>query len=240
MRTNERGVALIFVILVLLVLTVLGITAAMLMTQEDRISSRQDLQKAALYAAEVGLRRGEGVFTAVTPVTTANINLLLQHDSSSGRVTKAAPDERPVQPPAWDIRHLGTYLTSFPGSTVELANQEVVQRMGGSVPFLKARTFYSLYLRNNPEDFTAGGVQSPLADNDFRLRLIAIGFVTDSEGVDSNGNARVLAAKILEEEFNFQGFSNQTAGQIGGNPGSTNSGVYAGIGQIGGSPAPGP
>jgi Tfp pilus assembly protein PilX len=236
MRTNQRGVALIMVILVLLVLTVLGITAAMLMTQEDRISSRQDLQKAALYAAEVGLRRGEAVFSNVDPVTNANINALLQHPTSaSSAVTKAAPDERPVQPPAWDLRHLGTYLTSYVNSSVELANQEVVQRMGGQ-PFLKARTFYSLYVRNNPEDF-AGGVQSPTADYDFRLRLISVGFVTDSNGVDSNGNAHVLAAKILEEEFNFQGASHQTPGQIGGNPGSTNSGVYAGVGQVGGAAA---
>ena len=43
---DERGIALVMVILLLLVLTVLGITATMLMTQEDRISSRQETQKA--------------------------------------------------------------------------------------------------------------------------------------------------------------------------------------------------
>jgi hypothetical protein len=242
MRTNERGVALIFVILVLLVLTVLGITAAMLMTQEDRISSRQDLQKAALYVAEVGLRRGEAVFANVNPVTTANINLLLTHDSSSGAVTKAAPDERPVQPPLWNINHLGTYLTSYPGSTVELANIEVVQRQGGPTapPFLKARTFFSLYIRNNPEDFTAAGVQSPLADNDYRLRLISVGFVTDPDGVDANGNARILAAKILEEEFNFQGASPQQPHQGDLTPGGTNSALSRGTGQRSLNPGAGP
>jgi hypothetical protein len=239
MRTRERGVALIMVILVLLVLTVLGITAAMLMTQEDRISSRQDLQKAALYVAEVGLRRGEGVFANVNPVTTANINLLLQHTvTSTSAVTMAAPDQRPVQPPPWNINHLGTYLTSFPGSTVELTNQEVTQMVGGTAVFRRIRAFYSLYIRNNPEDFAAGGVQSPLADNDFRLRLISVGFVTDDQGVASDGSARVLAVKIIEEEFNFQGAAHANPGQGDVNAGATNSGTWAGTGQVGGAGGP--
>jgi Tfp pilus assembly protein PilX len=57
MRPGERGVALVMVILVLLILTVLGITAVVRMTQEDKISARQELQKAAFYAAEAGMRR---------------------------------------------------------------------------------------------------------------------------------------------------------------------------------------
>ena len=61
MRRSQRGIALITVILMLLVLTALGIGVVVLMTQEDRITSQQDLQKLALYAAEVGLRRGERI-----------------------------------------------------------------------------------------------------------------------------------------------------------------------------------
>jgi Tfp pilus assembly protein PilX len=227
MRTTERGVALIMVILVLLVLTVLGITAAMLMTQEDRISSRQDLQKAALYVAEAGLRQGEAIL-ANTPATATNINLLLDHDSSSGAVTVAAPDPRPIQPPAWDIRHLGTYLTSGAGSSSELANREVVQLTGGASPFQKIRAYYSLYVRNNPEDRAPGGAQSPLTDYDWRLRLISVGFVTDNQGVQGDGSANVLAVKILEEEFNFSGFTNSYLGEKGGNPASTYSGTWSG------------
>lgn len=233
MRTAERGVALIMVILVLLVLTALGMTAALLMTQEDRISSRQDLQKAALYVAEAGLRRGETTLSAVTPVTAAKLDQLLDHDSSSGAVTAAAPDPRPVLPPGWDNRHLGTYLTTYPGSSVELANQEVAQLMGGTAPFQKIRAYYSLYVRNNPEDVDASGVQTPLSDHDNRVRLISVGFVTDDQGVASDGSAKVLAVKIVEEEFNFSGWTNSVQNQIGGNPGSTNASTYAGTGQTG-------
>jgi hypothetical protein len=228
MRTAERGVALIMVILVLLVLTALGMTAALLMTQEDRISSRQDQQKAALYVAEAGLRRGEVTLAAVSPVTAAKLDLLLGHDSSGGAVTTAAPDPRPVTPPGWDNRHLGTYLTTFPGSSVELANQEVVQLTGGTAPFQKIRAYYSLYIRNNPEDVDFAGNPVPLHDTDNRVRLISVGFVTDDQGVAGDGSAKVLAVKIVEEEFNFVGWTNSVQNQIGGNPGSTNSGTYAG------------
>ena len=97
MRKTERGVALIMVILMLLVLTVLGITAAMLMTQEDRISSRQDMQKAALYAAEAGLRHGETIFTN-TPYTNAHADRASCRTSPPSTITVAAPD--PVPDPA--------------------------------------------------------------------------------------------------------------------------------------------
>jgi len=233
MRTTERGVALIMVILVLLVLTALGMTAALLMTQEDRISSRQDLQKAALYVAEAGLRKGETTLALVSPVTSAKLNLLLGHDSSSGVMTAAAPDPLPIQPPGWNINHLGTYLTASPGSAVELANQEVVQLPGGTAAFQKIRCYYSLYIRNNPEDVDFSGTPDPLHDTDNRVRLVSIGFVTDAEGVAGDGSAKILAVKIVEEEFNFTGWTNSMANQIGGNPGSTNATTYAGTGTIG-------
>ena len=126
-RRGERGVALIMVILVLLVLTVLGITATMMMTQEDRISSRQDLQKAALYAAEAGLRRGEGIFN-LTPYSNAELTLFLSHIAAAS--TPGAPDAIPVEPGPWDIRHLGTYLTTVAGGGTEEAEQEVAKTVG--------------------------------------------------------------------------------------------------------------
>src|SRR5512136_425876 len=169
MRTSERGVALILVILVLLVLTVLGITAVMLMTQEDRISSRQDLQKAALYAAEAGLRRGELVF-ASTRFTPDQLNALLQHVAvaSNPAVTPSVP----VQPPPWTVANLGTYLLEASDSTVEIANREVTQLMSGGGTFNRIRAYYSVYVRNNPEDRVAGE-QSPTVNTDTRLRLIS-------------------------------------------------------------------
>jgi Tfp pilus assembly protein PilX len=229
MHTSERGVALIMVILVLLVLTVLGITAAMLMTQEDRISSRQDLQKAALYAAEAGLRKGEQVFSS-TGYSNSTLNMFLKHVSVAR--TLAAPDPVPVQPGPWDIRHLGTYVTDPAGVGVEIANREVTQLVNGTQPFNRIRAYYSLYTRNNPEDRNPStGLQDPTNNFDTRLRLISVGFITNSDGVGvPEPQVKVLAVKIVEEEFNWTGFSQASSAQKLMNAGGTSSGVYSGGG----------
>jgi len=230
MHKQERGVALIMVILVLLVLTVLGITAVMLMTQEDRISSRQDMQKAALYAAEAGLRHGEAVYTN-TAYGNSLLTAFLTHTPSSV-ITAAAPDPIPSHPPLWDNRHLGTYLTEFPGSAgeipPEIVNREILQRLDVTNSFSRFRAYYTLYVRNNPEDTDPAGNQSPLQNFDPRLRLISVGFVTDPNGVDSSGNARVLAVKILEEEFTWSGSPQASSAQKLMNAGGTSSGLWAG------------
>jgi len=228
MRKQERGIALIMVILLLLVLTVLGITAVMLMTQEDQISSRQDMQKAALYAAEAGLRHGEMIFGNTT-YTNAALTAFVSHAASS-TITMAAPDPIPVQPAPWNINHLGTYLTEAAGSATEVVNHEISQLPDGINRFYRIRAYYSLYVRNNPEDTDAAGVQTPLINHDTRLRLISVGFITDPNGVDGGGNARVLAVKILEEEFNWSGFVGGEDPQKLGDPGGTSSHVYSGGG----------
>lgn len=232
-RSGERGVALVMVILLLLVLTVLGITATMMMTQEDRISARQESQKAAFYAADAGLRRGETILQN-TPYSNANLTAFLSHASTA--VTAAVTPNPPVPPPGWDIAHLGTYLTTNVGGGTELANQEVTQQVGGGT-FNRVRAYYSLYVRNNPEDVTPGsptttppgGVFSPLVNYDTRLRLVSVGFVTDHNGVDpTTGAANVLAVKILEEELNWGGQGGGNPNQIDVNAGATNSGQWAG------------
>jgi Tfp pilus assembly protein PilX len=231
---GERGIALIMVILLLLVLTALGITATMLMTQEDRISSRQETQKAAFYAADAGLRRGEAILQAV-PYTNANLTALLAHTSVAN--TAAVTPTIPQPPGPWDNAHLGTYLTNVTAGGTELANQEVTQLVGaGSDTFNRVRAYYSLYVRNNPEDTTPGsplttpqgGLPSPLVNYDTRLRLVSVGFITDANGVDANGNANVLAVKILEEELDWNGGGVGNPNQIDVNAGATNSGLWTG------------
>ena len=56
---NQKGSALITVVLVVFVLTMVGIAALFFMSTEDRISGTDRLQKAAFYAAETGMRWGE-------------------------------------------------------------------------------------------------------------------------------------------------------------------------------------
>ncbi|MBZ5587650.1 MAG: hypothetical protein LAO05_03735 [Acidobacteriia bacterium] len=234
MRRRERGVALVMVILVLLILTVLGITAVMMMTQEDKISSRQELQKAAFYAAEAGMRRGE-VILQNTPYTNTNLNTFLLHVPVVDCPATTPP--KPVHPPAslpaqWDLAHLGTYLMASVTDTTELSNQEVTERVVvGELPFTKVRAYYSLYVRNNPEDVQAGTIiPSPTDNRDTKMRLLAVGFITDVNGVDTaTGAANVLAVKIQEEELNWGGAP--TAGgslQKELNAGGTSSSFWTG------------
>ncbi len=214
-RNGERGVALVLVILVLLVLTVLGVTASMMMTQEDRTSSRQDFQRSAFYVAEMGLRQGEATLTTIT-YSNDNLNTLLNYSSAGQAGTPAIYPQIPVVPPGWDLGHLGTYLVSG-GSPV--INHEV-PIAGGA----KVRAFYSLFVRNNPDD--PGVTYSPPTNLDTRLRLVSVAFLTDAAGVTANTN--VLAVKILEEEFNWTGWSQGASNQKLGNAAGTSSAIYAG------------
>lgn len=238
-QTNpgERGIALIMVILLLLVLTALGITATMLMTQEDRISSRQETQKAALYAADAGLRRGEAILQNV-PYSNTNLTAFLAHTSVANTV--AVTPTIPQPPGPWNNEHLGTYLTTLVGAGTELANQEVTQVDAGGGTFDRVRAYYSLYVRNNPEDpiynvaspvpTPVPGTTTPVNLNlDTRLRLVSVGFLTDGKGVNpTTGAANVLAVKILEEELNWGGQGGGNPNQIDVNAGATNSGMWAG------------
>ena len=217
MKTRESGIALVLVILVLLVLSVLGITASVMMTQEDKTSSRQDLQRSAFYVAEVGLRTGEGILTPI-PYSNDNLTNLITYDSSGQAATPAMVPSKPVAPPGWDLGHLGTYLA--PGGA-PVINHEVP--IAGSVSG-KVRAFYTLCVRNNPDD--PGVTYTPPKNLDTRLRLISVAFVTDTAGITANTN--VLAVKILEEEINWTGWSQGASNQKLGNPAGTSSAIYAG------------
>jgi len=234
MRRRERGVALVMVILVLLILTVLGITAVTMMTQEDKISSRQALQKAAFYSAEVGLRLGEKILIAETPHTNSNLNIFLGHapqkDCPATSPTRPQHPAASLPPNTWTVANLGTYLQASVTDATELSNQEVTEVMAsGADPFTRVRSYYSLYVRNNPEDVQPGTViPDPTHNWDSRLRLIAVGFVTDNNGVDGAGNGNVLAVSIQEEELNFAGGHQGGGGQADQNAGATNSGHWSG------------
>ncbi len=236
MRQGERGVALVMVILILLVLTVLGITAVVLMTQEDQISSRQELQKAAFYSAEAGLRRGEFILQN-TAYSNEALTLFIAHiptaDCGAAPLSPGSDPHKPVTPPAslptqWDLAHLGTYLQTQPGGVTELVNQEVTQQVTAG-PTSRVRAYYTLYVRNNPEDTNpATGLPDPTTNRDRKLRLLAIGFLTDVDGVDASGNGRFLAVKIMEEELAWNTGPGASYSRKEGNTGGTSSGFWSG------------
>jgi hypothetical protein len=94
---------------------------------------------------------------------------------------------------------------------VELANIESTAAF--QLPG-KDRAFYSLYVRNNEDD-----VSGPVVNGDPRIRLISVGWIADVRG-------RVLAAKTLEEEFNFLGAAQSPSAQKLSDQGGTSSGVF--------------
>jgi hypothetical protein len=215
MRTNQRGIAIITVVLILLLLTVLGLTASMMMTQEDTTSSRMDLQRAALYVAEAGLRRGERVLGNIPFSNSALTTMLARSTSTETAAAQPKIPQRPSSKRDYGITKLGTYLTTAPGSGVELANQPLIPPSAGVTPTTAGRqSFYSLYIRNNPED------TSPYVNSDTRIRLISVGWISQ--------DGRPLAVKILEEEYNWAGVTQSPSAQKQTNQGGTGQGIYGG------------
>lgn len=214
---RERGAALITVIMVLLVLTVLGMAFSMLMSQEDRTSGRQDVQKLAFYAAEAGLRRGERILSNVKLLA---VNGYLANPSTIRQAWQEYPalPQHPLagNPASWDTAHLGTYLRE--GGT-QLANVEI------PMPGQGKRAFYSVYIRDNPDD--KENPNDPLVNKDSRVRLVAVGWVASDPNPDLPfAHRRVAAVKIVEEEFNWSGLATSESAQKLVDPGGTASGAF--------------
>lgn len=215
MRKNERGIAIITVVLILLLLTVLGLAASVMMTQEDTTSSRMDLQRAAMYVSEAGLRRAEHVLGGYQ-YSNITLNAFLNYNSTTQTVaTEPQIPQRPANNKDYTITKLGTYLTTSPGGGVELSNQPLIALASTATPTTAGRqSFYSLYIRNNPEDV------SPTVNQDTKVRILSVGWIA----VDG----RPLAVKILEEEFNWTGVNQNPSAQKQTNQGGTGSGIYGG------------
>lgn len=172
MKSRESGSALITVILVVFVLTMVGIASLLYMSVEDRLSSNDQQQKAALYAAESGLRRGE---LAINDQATANPSILSTMISYTSGTTPALtlPDNG----------YSATILrTAYGGGGVELADVALPHNVGGTLT-------YSLYVRNNKEDSSG----SATVDGDKRINIVSVGILRDQTG-------RTFR-KILEEQL---------------------------------------
>lgn len=209
---EERGSALITVILVVLVLTLVGLAALVYMGMEDRISANDRLSKEALYAAEVGLRQGERALA--TQLTGGNsITMLLSRPNDSvatPAVTPAVPQVPAAQTmAAYDLAHLGTYLYDASG-TAPLANQAISYDTPSGTT-VDNRAYYSLYLRNNPDDYTG----TPTQDQDAKVVLISVGYI-------QGGGGNIVAVKIVAEGFNL-GSQFALGGQADWNAGGTNA-----------------
>ncbi len=155
---QERGSALITVILVVFVLTMVGIAALFYMTTEDRISGTDKLQKAAMYAAETGLRWGEKSLVDQAKVNANYIGTALTHPSANNLDVPGGG-------------YLGIPLTD-PTVVGEVLDQPLPSGNEGY------QATYSLYVRNNVEDTT----NSATVDGDTRVNLISVGLIQTGSG----------------------------------------------------------
>ena len=213
---HQQGSALLLVVIILLVLSGLGI-AMLTLTDSDRETvSWNNHVKDALYVAEMGLRVGEEILYVASPVTATT---LMQHRSVAQTpvVTPQIPDF-PENPSEYDLTRLGTYLIDPSGA--ELANQPVALASppsGGPT----ANAFYSLYIRNNPTDIYVSdnnpGTKAT-SNNDDIVNLLVVAWITKA--------GRVLAVKILEEEYSWIGLAEALSSQKLQDSGGTGSGQY--------------
>jgi hypothetical protein len=196
---NEKGSALIMVILVVVVLTMVGLAAAFYMSMEDRISQNDKLLQAALQAAQAGLKEGEQIVSRT--ITNATINTALDPTTHGSYSHNDLPT---AQGDLTTATHLGVVLfdQNTSGSGTAQYNVTVGGTGTGSVT---AR--YTLYLRNDPSDYLpASDSGKYYIDHNGRMNLISRGSVTDATG-------REIAVKILTEQIYF-GLSNVKPGQF--------------------------
>ena len=87
-RTNERGSAMIIAILVMVILTLLGISFLLMADTENRIAENEKLSAQALYFAEAGARRSQEVnfFKNIGVIA----GLLFYFVSGAGRLSLSA------------------------------------------------------------------------------------------------------------------------------------------------------
>ncbi len=203
---NERGSALVSVILVLLVLTIVGVGIAYFTSMEDRLSGNTRIAKAAFYAADAGLRRAElalsdtaGLKSACTPIT------LTQILSTGATPTLSVPGGGN---PAIPLDLTGAAFTQADC----LPATDQINYLGIPVPVVAAtpvvdRATYSIYVRNNIDD--ASG--SATLDSDSMINIVSVGTIQLVAGTS--------VTRILEEQLLLS---------PGGSFGGTQKGLEAG------------
>ncbi len=198
---NEKGSALIMVLLVVVVLTMVGLAATFYMSMEDRLAQNDRLFQSAFQAAQAGLKEGEQIVSTTVSNTTLNTALdPATHGNYAGN------DEPTSQGDLITSSHLGTVVfdSNVSGSGNALYNVSL-----GSANIVGFQARYTLYLRNDANDYNplaTGQLGKYYIDNNGRVNLISRGSVVDSTG-------REVAVKILSEQIYF-GLSNVKPGQF--------------------------
>jgi hypothetical protein len=195
-RTHARGSALVMVLLVVLILTIVGLSVSYFTNVEDRVSGNAKLEKAGFYAAESGLRIGEAAINSAVAAHTDMSSLLMKADPT------AYPADAYLPPGG------GSYAAPLVVGGTPYKEIQITMPTGAQVN----QAYYTLYIRNNAED--PGG---PLTDTDQKINLVAVGRIALPGGPG--------IVKVLEEQLVLEQKGSQTGTQKGGNAGGTGAGV---------------
>lgn len=195
----SRGSALVTVILVVLILTVIGVGIAYFTQMEDRLSGNTRVMRAAFYAADAGIRKGETVISGVNSAGFP-LDVMLIY-------LGATP---PLNPPGggWPAVILSA---QDPEDSVNKEFLNMPITLPGAVV---DRGDYSLYVRNNQEETDPGA--SPTADKDGIINLISVGRIVAFGG---------SYTKILEEQLIVGSTGTVGGGQKLVNAGGTSAGM---------------
>jgi hypothetical protein len=192
-------------ILVILVLTIVGLAVAYFTQTEDRISGNARLVKAALYAADTGLRSGENL---IGLASNSGVNITTMITPLPGDTVLTLPSGATAVPLRYNSITYGGKQSD--GTPILI----LAPTPSGS----REVTYYALYVRNNDED--PGGAT---INTDQLINLVAVGMVY-APGADLKA-ARPLAVKILEEQLMLSAQGNEFGAQKGSNQGGTGSGT---------------
>ena len=162
-----------------------GIAAVLYMTMEDRLSQNDRLNQAAFHAAEAGLKAGEQVI--VRHVSNSTLNSVLDPNT----MNDPHNDVPTTQADLTTVQHLGTVLYTVATSGSPLYDVSI-----GSPTIVGLTESYSLYVRNNANDYQASDGTKMYVDHDGRVNLISRGSVQDTQG-------REVAVKVLSEQLYF-------------------------------------
>ncbi len=92
MHSRQNGVVLFVALILLLILSLIGVTAARMQTVEERMSRNDDNHQIGMEAAEAALRAAEGgIMSGIYSDFSANANGLYTFDTSTGNSMVPAP-----------------------------------------------------------------------------------------------------------------------------------------------------
>ncbi|MFB3850969.1 MAG: PilX N-terminal domain-containing pilus assembly protein [Acidobacteriota bacterium] len=214
-KNNEKGSALITIILVVLVLTMVGVASLFFMTTEERITNAARMEKAAFYAAETGLRIGEESIRRQFEANGNFLNLALQTPQTTINMLEVPGggyDAIILTDPMY-LEHNDDALAIIDPASPDIAVPATFLRGIRVNPNSEPIATCSVYVRNNEDDPTL----NPFVNGDNKINIVSVGIVVTPMGQQ--------VRKVLEE---------QIAPGVGGGIGSGMKGLnLSGTGSVG-------